>query len=103
MLALFLLSSIFVFVALLLFIPEFPPLPPTFLPHRRMEPQQFGPFVDLLVLNPLARAGPPLFGLLFAIQFSPHLGDSWTHLLRASPLHLYTRSIIHTIIIPFFW
>ena len=60
-------------------------LPPALLSNRRLEPRHFGPLADLLVLNPLARAGAPLVGLLFSLCLLPRIDGQAQHLLRASP------------------
>ncbi|KAI3409910.1 hypothetical protein GPALN_006283 [Globodera pallida] len=55
--------------------------PPTLIPHQ-MNQSSFGPFANLLFLNPISRAGPFLVGLVAALWLLPRL-DHQKHLLRA--------------------
>jgi len=85
-------------------------LPPTLIPHRPIDPRHFGQLLDLLILNPLARAGPPIVGILFAKSVCPLLRNGqWVVLLRASspsnspipPIHPQYNSAwaIHSLVI----
>ena len=81
-------------------------LPPTLIPHRPIDPRHFGQLLDLLILNPLARAGPPIVGILFTKSVCPLLRNGqWVVLLRASSLSNSPNHSIHSTIqyVPFFW